>query len=160
MAKFNNGITNLEELEVMLNKKAKEALEISKEVALKKLLSLIDESIYQKDEGWYKRTGDLKDPSNWNARVVKGLRGYTLEIFLEPNHFTHNETLMQHTNAIGNDIEIEELARLINDPSGLGLSTNLSSWGIQHEPFWNEFQEWFSTEFPNIFHKTLQDLLK
>jgi len=153
MAKYE--FTNWEQLESVVNMGVREALNQASEVAIDKLISLIDENVYSVDEGWYQRTGDLKDRENWEAVIHKGIKGYTLEINLVPNHFTHNTALMQHTNAIGNDIEIESLVGILNGDVSLSPKSNLSAWGIEHEPFWDEFMEWFRSNFTQVFYEKL-----
>ena len=150
--------TNLDQLESVLNDKVREALELTKDIALDELVDIIDKSVYKEPEGWYHRTGELKKKENWVGKVYKGMRGYTLEINFEPNEFTHDTLELQHTNSIGTDVNPLALLGILNGNGGLNLSTNLSRWGIEHEAFWDKFEWWFHDNFTTIFKECLEVL--
>ena len=150
--------TNWEQLESVMNEGVRQALESASEVALDKLISIIDKNIYSDDEGWYNRTYSLEDRDNWEISIHKGMKAYTMEINLVPNSFTHNTELLQHTNAVGNSIDIETLAGILNGSISLSPKTNLSEWSIDHDPFWGEFEDWFRTEFTNVFYQKLSEI--
>lgn len=150
--------TNFTQLESVLNDKVREALEITKEMALDELIRIIDKNVYGQPEGWYNRTEELKDRRNWVGRVYKGMKGYTLEINFEPNYFTYDTVELQHTNSIGTDVDPLALIGILNGNGGLNLDTNLSRWGIEHKAFWDEFEWWFHDNFTEIFKTSLETL--
>ena len=150
-------ITNFAQLESVLNEYVRIGLESASERAIDKLLEFINEDVYSNSSSeWYERTYDLLDRDNWEAQIHKGIKGYTLDIHPVENGFTHNTSGLQHTNSTGNDIGIEQLVGILNDPMSMNFDIHLSWWYDYPKPFWDDFVDWFHNNFTEIIYEEIE----
>ena len=161
---FKQSITNMVQLESVLNEYVRKGLELASERIIDKLLEFIEHDVYSRRESeWYKRTGDLLKRENWIAEIHKGMKGYTLIVKFSDNPvFSYGDGTgnnLQHTNSMGDIIDPEQLIGILNNPNAMSPDINLSYWTNNYpEPFWYNFEQWCYAHLDEVVQQALNGL--
>lgn len=150
-------INNELELESAINNVLMHAVDNTMEIALKKLLDIIEQTVYSYSATWVNgyegdlgRTHEFYD--TWDktkAKVAKAFGGSKVEAsILQTLPLTYHAPFSHGSIVEGGAIDKDDLNNIIN--KGLKES-HMNFPAIEARPFWDEFEKWCDNNIIKIF---------
>ena len=152
-------INSTTELKSVIYDKLKIAIDSTTEVALNKLLDIIEHTVYSYNATWtngsggeFGRTHEFYDTwGKTKAKMVRGLRGSAVAAsIMQMLPLTWHQPFSHGSVVEGRALTINELDNIIN--SGISES-HINFPAIEARPFWDEFEKWCNENLTNIFQR-------